>query len=250
MRISVITVCLNSEKTIEDTIKSVLGQTYKEIEYIIIDGASTDNTMRIVDKYKNRIAKIVSEKDKGIYEAMNKGLSLATGDVIAMLNSDDFYYDNTVVQRVVDLFEEEGSDAVYGDLQYLDKDDKTKKVRFWKSGKYSPKLLQYGWVPPHPTFFAKQELYQQYGYFDTDFKISADYELMLRFLKRGDIKLSYIAQPLVYMRSGGIAERSLKNKIIGWAELYRAWFKNGFGFPLFLPLRVLFKFKQFGKRFG
>jgi glycosyltransferase involved in cell wall biosynthesis len=239
MRISIITVCYNAAKTIKDTIQSVLSQTYKDIEYIIIDGASTDNTMAIVNKYKGRIAKIVSEKDKGMYDALNKGIALATGEVVGQLNADDFYFDKTVVERVAKAFHETGCDATYGDLQYIDKLNTRELARLWRAGDYTPWKLQIGWMPPHPTFFAKKSVYTSNGGYRLDMKLAADYELMLRFLKKGKIKMFYLPQTLVYMRAGGMGEKNMQSKLNEWKDVYRAWLVNGFGFPWLMPLRAI-----------
>ena len=238
MKVTIITVCYNAEKTIEDTIKSVLGQTHKNIEYIIVDGASTDNTMKVVGKYKDRIAKIVSERDRGMYDALNKGIAMATGEVIGSLNSDDFYYNVGVVERVVRAFDDFGCDAVYGDLQYISKFNTAKLVRFWKAGEYVPWKLAAGWMPPHPTFFVKRSIYMRYGGYRLDMRLAADYELMLRFLKKGNIRAGYIPEVLTYMRAGGMGEKNFSSKLNEWRDVYRAWLVNGFGFPILMPLRA------------
>ncbi|HRG53695.1 MAG TPA: glycosyltransferase family 2 protein, partial [Bacteroidia bacterium] len=182
LRVSIITVCYNNSQTIEATIKSVVSQDYKNIEYILVDGASTDDTLQIINRYKDNIATIVSEKDNGIYFAINKGIALATGDVVAILHADDFYADTTIISKVVQAFETAQSDTVYGDLQYVDRNETTKVIRNWKAGAYSKDNFLKGWMPPHPSFFAKRKCYQQFGSFNTALTSSADYELMLRFL--------------------------------------------------------------------
>ncbi|HET6227220.1 MAG TPA: glycosyltransferase family 2 protein, partial [Bacteroidia bacterium] len=175
LRVSVITVCYNNEHTIEATIKSVASQDYKNIEYILVDGASTDNTLSLIHQYKEHIATIISEKDNGIYFAINKGIELATGDVIAILHADDFYADSTVISKVIEVFETTHSETVYGDLQYVDRNDTSKIIRDWKAGVYSREQFLKGWMPPHPSFFAKRSCYLQYGSFNTTLKSSADY---------------------------------------------------------------------------
>ncbi len=162
-KVSIITVCYNSAKTIEDTIQSVVNQTYDNIEYIIIDGLSTDNTLEIVNKYKDKITKIISEKDNGLYDAINKGIGLATGEIIANLNSDDFYIDNNVIADVVVKIEEEKSDTLYANLYYVDALDTNKVVRNWVSGQYKKGMFFKGWMPPHPTFFVRKKVYDQFG---------------------------------------------------------------------------------------
>ncbi|MEM5830910.1 MAG: glycosyltransferase family 2 protein [Candidatus Aenigmatarchaeota archaeon] len=243
MKISIITPSLNSEKTIEETIKSVLSQTYKDIEYIIIDGGSKDKTIEIVDKYRDKISKIVSEKDKGIYDGMNKGIKLATGEIVGILNSDDLYFDESVIENVMKVFKENKIDCLWGDLVYF-KDDPNKFIRVWKGGNYRPGIFKTGWVPPHPTFFVKKEIYEKYGYFRLDFPVAADYELMLRFLEKYRVKGYYLPKFLVKMRAGGNANK-LKNIIKGNLECIRAWKVNGLKMPFYTPFfRILRRIPQ------
>ncbi len=245
MKISIITVCFNSKNTIEDTIKSVLAQTYKEIEYIIIDGGSTDGTREILERYKNKITKIVSEPDRGMYDAMNKGIGYATGEVVGILNSDDFYTNTTVLQKVVECFEDECIDACYGDLQYVDRDNASKKVRFWRAGTYRKEKVASGWIMPHPTFFVKRDVYMKYGVFNTNFKIAGDYELMLRFLSK-NITMTYVKETWVSMREGGTSARNFKQRVRGWKELCKAWKVNNMNVPIFFILRrIISKIKQY-----
>lgn len=245
-KVSIITVCYNSEKTIEDTIKSVVNQTYPNIEYIVIDGVSTDNTLSIINKYKEQITTIVSEKDNGIYDAINKGIGLATGDIIANLNSDDFYIDDKVIADVVATFEKEKTDTLYADLYYVDAVDTNKIVRYWKSKQYKEGLFLKGWMPPHPTFFVKKEVYQKHGLFDLQFKSAADYEIMLRFIHRFKASISYLPRVIVKMRVGGVSNSSLKNRIKANQEDRKAWEVNGLkphAFTLiFKPLSKLLQF--------
>jgi glycosyltransferase len=234
MKVSIITPSFNSAKTIEETIKSVLGQSYKDIEYIIIDGGSKDKTLEIVNKYKDKISKIVSEPDKGIYDAMNKGVKLASGEVIGILNSDDLYADEKVIEEVVKTFENYKVQCVWGDLVYFT-DDPNKIIRIWRSSDYKEDLFEKGWVPPHPTFFVKKEVYEKYGYFRLDFPVAADYELMFRFLKKYKISGKYISKVLVKMRAGGNANK-LKNIIKGNLECIRAWKINELKMPFYTPI--------------
>ena len=227
MKVSIITISYNSAETIEDTIKSVVSQDYQNIEYIIIDGASKDATLSIVDKYKDKIAKVVSEKDKGIYDAMNKGVQNATGDIIGILNSDDYYYDTTVISEVVRLFEQEKTDGLYADLVYVDRSDSEKIIRYWKSGKYTPGKFLKGWMPPHPTFFVKKEVYTHFGLYNTDLRSAADYEFMLRVIHKNKISLCYMPRVLTKMRVGGMSNVSLKNRWRANMEDRRAWKING-----------------------
>jgi len=227
MKISIITITYNSEKTIKDTIESILNQTYKNVEYIIVDGKSNDMTIEIVKSYKNKISKFISEKDNGIYDAMNKGLELATGDIIGILNSDDVYFDKYVIEGVVKRFKEKFVDSVYGDLYYVEENDVNKVVRYWKSSHFIEGSFAKGWHPPHPTFFVKREVYEKYGFFDLEMKVSADFELMLRFLEKYDISTTYLPKVLVRMRTGGESNKSIKNIIAGNKSILRAFDKNG-----------------------
>jgi glycosyltransferase len=246
MKLSIITVSLNSAATIENTINSVLGQTYSDIEYIIIDGGSTDGTLGIVNKYRSRISKLVSKKDGGIYEAMNKGIELATGEMVGILNSDDVYASNETIKTVMNMFIESRVDCVWGDLVYVDKNDSNKIVRNWKSSAYQSGSFQKGWHPPHPTFFVRRSIYEKYGSFRTDLNTSADYELMLRFLERYRISSSYIPQVLVKMRNGGQGNRSYYNLIRANIGSYRAFKLNGLKVsPLFMIQKPLSKVGQF-----
>lgn len=245
-KVSIITVCYNSEKTIEDTLQSVINQSYPNIEYIVIDGVSTDNTLSIINKYKDKITTIVSEKDNGIYDAINKGIKLATGDIVANLNSDDFYIDNNVINDVVATFEKDKTDTLYADLYYVDAVDTNKIVRYWKSKKYTEGLFLKGWMPPHPTFFVKKEVYDKHGLFDLQFKSAADYEIMLRFIHRFKTSIAYLPRVIVKMRVGGVSNASLKNRIKANKEDRRAWEVNGLkptAFTLiFKPLSKLMQF--------
>ena len=246
MKISLITVSYNSEKTIGDTINSVLNQVNCDLEYIIVDGKSTDNTLKIIGAYASQISKVLSESDQGIYDAMNKGLALATGDIVGFLNSDDIYSDDSVLAEVVRKFQESDSDAMYGDLVYVSQNNLNKVIRKWKSGKFHKKSFELGWMPPHPTFFVRRHIYQQYGGFNTTLKSAADYELMLRFLYRHEISASYLPKTLVKMRIGGKSNASLKRRILANLEDRQAWKLNGIE-PNFLtlwlkPIRKIFQF--------
>lgn len=245
-KVSIITVCFNSAITIEDTIKSVINQTYSNIEYIIIDGLSSDNTLEIINKYPDQITKVVSEKDKGLYDAINKGINLATGDIIANLNSDDFYIDNNVISDVVEKFEQEKSDTLYTDLYYVDAIDTNKIKRFWKSGEYKKGLFFKGWMPPHPTFFVKSEVYKKYGIFNLELRSAADYEIMLRFIHRYECSVSYLPRVTVRMRIGGVSNSSLNNRIKANREDKKAWKINGLKPKSFtFILKPLSKVSQF-----
>ncbi len=286
MKVSIITVSYNSAKTIGDTISSVQKQSYKNIEYIVVDGNSTDGTVEIVKQYldsskdvsqdamqgrsegasqdlpedlsKNLpqdlsigalqgvVTKFLCEKDKGIYDAMNKGLALATGDIIGVLNSDDFYCSNDVIENVVRAFEENETDCLYGDLNYVDPIDTSKIVRKWRSGAYLRKNFLKGWMPPHPTFFVKKSCYENFGTFDTQFKSAADYELMLRFLFKESCSAQHLPKVMIHMRAGGVSNVSLKNRLRANREDRLAWKINGLKPKWFTLLRKpLSKLKQY-----
>jgi len=247
--VSIITTVFNSKETIEDAIQSVLNQSYPNIEYIVVDGGSTDGTIEIINKYENKINKFVSEKDKGVYDGMNRGIKRATGDIIGILNSDDIYASNDVIERVVNEMAENNADCCWGDLVYVDAKNTDKVIRYWKSSEYKEGKFKKGWMPPHPTFFVKKWVYQKYGLFNLDFPISADYELMLRFLEKYKIRSCYIPQVLVKMRIGGQSNKSIKNIIKGNIECYRAWKINGLkANPLIFFFKPLSKVTQYFKR--
>lgn len=226
MKVSVITAVFNGAKTIQDCIKSVSGQIYPNIEHIIIDGGSTDGTLEVIKRYTEKRVNIVSEPDNGIYDALNKGIRQASGEVIGLLYSDDFYAHDRVIEKVADIFMKYNIDSCYGDLQYVDKNNPDKVIRYWKSSQYRHGKFKYGWMPPHSTFFVKKEIYNKYGYFNTNFKIAADYELMLRFLEKHKISTYYTPEVFIKMRIGGTSNRNIKNLIIKSNEDYRAWKVN------------------------
>ena len=205
MKVTIITVVWNNRETIDGAIKSVLSQTYKDIEYIIVDGLSTDGTVDIIKSYGNKISKFLSESDKGLYDAMNKGIGLANGDIIGILNSDDFYIDSSVIERVVKEFEEKNVECVYGDLIYVKPENLDKIVRYYDSSNFNPSKFAYGWMPAHPTVFLKKYIYKKYGIFRTDLKIAADFDILARFLFTHKVSYSYIQEVLVKMRTGGIS---------------------------------------------
>lgn len=248
-KVSIITVCYNSAKTIEDTIQSVINQTYDNIEYIIVDGLSTDNTLEIVNKYKEKITKVISEKDAGLYDAINKGIGLATGEIIANLNSDDFYIDNNVIADVVAKMQEENSDTLYADLYYVDEIDTNKVVRNWVSGNYKKGAFFKGWMPPHPTFFVRKKVYNNYGKFNLELKSAADYEIMLRFIHKHECSISYLPRVVVRMRVGGVSNASIKNRLKANREDKRAWEMNGLTpKPYTLIFKPLSKVLQFVRK--
>jgi len=227
MKISVITVTYNSASTIEETIESVLSQNYSDIEYIIVDGNSTDGTTDIIKRYESRISRFISEPDNGLYDALNKGISMATGDVIGIIHSDDVLASPDVLQTIAEAFETYNTDSVYGDLVYVDKNDPMKLIRYWQAGKYNVKKMAKGWMPPHPTFYIRRDIYHRYGSFDTRYRISADYDFMVRMLHVNKISTFYIPLILVKMKIGGESNRSLGNIIRKTREDIRAMKTNG-----------------------
>ncbi len=246
MKCTIITVSYNAVDTIESTIKSVLSQDYNDIEYIIIDGNSSDGTKEIIFQFESKISKWISEKDNGIYDAMNKGIQLATGDIIGILNADDLYSSNDIVSKVVQQFNRSNADALYGDLKYVLKNDITKTIRFWKSGEYSDGKFLYGWMPPHPTFFVKKNTYNQLGLYRTDMPSAADYELMLRFIHVNKVKLTYLPELITIMREGGVSNKSLMNRWKANRDDLRAWQVNNVKpNPFTLILKPLSKLIQF-----
>ncbi len=248
LKISIITVCYNSAETIENTVQSVISQDYKNIEYIIVDGKSTDDTLSILKKYSGNISRTISEKDEGIYFAINKGIATASGDIIGILHADDFYVNEKIISKVVEAFENNNVDTVYGDLQYVDRTDVSKIKRHWKSGKYKEGLFLKGWMPPHPTFFVKKKCYDKFGVYNTTLKSAADYELMLRLLHKNKCSVAYIPEVFVKMRVGGKSNVSLMNRIKANREDKKAWMLNDLKPQLFTFIKKpLSKLSQFFK---
>lgn len=247
MKISIITVVYNNEKTIKEAIESVLNQYYSNIEYIIIDGNSSDTTVNIINEYKDKLGYFISEKDNGIYDAMNKGIKAATGDVIGILNSDDLYQDTNVIETVMNQFNKNPSiDIVYGDLVYVKNDNVNKVVRNWKSNPYYNRFFENGNVPPHPSLFVKKTVYEKAGHFNLDFKLAADYEFMLRIFKKHNFNSKYINRVIVKMRLGGATNQSFSNIKKQNIEILKAWKHNHLKLPfLLMPLRIIKRLIQF-----
>lgn len=248
MKISIITVVWNNARTIKDAIGSVLGQTYKNIEYIIVDGASTDGTVEIVQSYGEKISKFISEPDRGLYDAMNKGIALATGDVVGILNSDDFYIDEHVIEKVVKEFEEKGVDSVYADLVFVKPENIEKVVRYYDSSTCTPENFQYALYPAHPTFFVKRWVYEKYGVFKTGYKIGADFDIIAKFLYTQKISYSYLQEPLIKMRLGGVST-SFSSIWINSLEQLRVCKENGIETNILkilmkYPIKLLGMFKR------
>ncbi len=225
-----ITLTLNSDKTLNDSLLSVQKQIKGNyvIEHIFVDGGSIDNTLQIIDNCNTKNKKVINEPASGIYKALNEGIKHANGEIIGIIHSDDLFANNAVLATIIKTFEKNNCDAVYADLQYVSKQNTNKVIRNWKSGIYTPRKIKFGWMPPHPTFFAKRELFGKYGFYNTSFSISADYELMLRFITH-KINISYIPEVIVKMRIGGTSNRSLKNIIQKMKEDHRAVVINKVG---------------------
>lgn len=208
-KVSIITVCFNSAKTIRDTIESVLSQDYPDIEYIIVDGGSSDETLLIAKEYADRIAVIISESDRGIYDAMNKGVALATGDIVGMLNSDDVYINEHAVSELMKTMQDANADSVFADLVIVDPLNLGKVLRYYDSSYFTPSKFRFGWMPAHPTFFVKKALYDKVGRYSLDYKISADYEMLIRLLWVEKASYAYLQKPMVRMRHGGASTAGL-----------------------------------------
>lgn len=246
MKISVITATYNSEASLESTLKSFGSQTYPDKELIIIDGNSNDSTVEIIRSAGELVHKWVSEPDRGLYDALNKGIGMADGDVIGFLHSGDTYSNKEVLEKIAFCFRDNQIQAIYGDLRYVKRKNKNKVVRYWRSGIFSPDNLHKGWMPPHPTLYMRREVYEKYGLFDLNFRIAADYDLMLRVLKASSARIAYIPEVLVDMETGGLSNGSLKNIFRKSMEDYHALRKNGIHHAwLVLMRKNLMKFGQF-----
>lgn len=244
LKISIITVTCNAAVTLADCLSSVAGQSSAGVEHIVIDGGSTDETLVVARSFRH-VSLIVSEPDQGIYDAMNKGIRMATGDIIGILNADDFYTSPDVLAKVVAVFEDPAIDGCYGDLVYVDPTNTGKVVRYWRSGAFAPRKLYWGWMlPPHPTFFVRRTVYERFGLFDLNLGAGADYELMLRFLLKNEINVTYIPEVLVKMRTGGIST-SWRNRFQAYRMARKAWRHNGLKpYPWTLWLKPLRKIGQ------
>lgn len=249
MKVSIITVTYNSGKYLEDCIKSVIMQGYQDIEHIIVDGKSTDNTLAIIKKYKSHIAKSISETDRGIYDAINKGMSMATGDIIGNLNSDDILVDKDVIGSIVKAFEEKKTDTVYGDLEYVSAADTNKIIRIWKGKSYKRSRFRYGWMPAHPTFYIKRSLVEKYGYYQNHYYTAADYEFMARYLYKNKVSSYYLPKLIVKMRMGGLSNKNFHHRLRANRRDFLAMKKNDIPFAFFVSiLKPLIKVNQFFKK--
>lgn len=230
MKVSLVTVTFNSDQTLRDTIQSVFNQTYSDIEYIIIDGLSKDNTVDIIRKYEPQFQgrlKWISERDNGLYDAMNKGIRMSTGDIVGIINSDDFYHRRDIISRVVEAFRNERIQAVYGDVRFVNSDNLDKTVRYYSSRNFSPNRFRYGFMPAHPTFFTYRKYFEKFGYYKIDYHIAADYELLIRFLYVHRLKSKYLSLDFMKMRTGGASTASIKSNILLNKEIVRACSENG-----------------------
>ena len=248
MRISIITATYNSEKTLLDTLLSLEKQTYPDIEYIVVDGASNDNTIKLIKSNCTKVSKIICEPDKGIYDALNKGIQAASGDVIGFLHSDDLLAYDDAIADIAKTFESTGCDAIYGDLEYVAQNDTTKRIRLWKSGSFSRFKMKVGWMPPHPSFYMKRKCYRQFGCFSLDYRISADYDSLLRYILKQRISIEYLPKVLVKMRVGGISNRSVSSMVKKSMEDIRVMNQNGIIWPIALVYKNISKLPQFIKK--
>lgn len=245
LKVSIITVVLNNKTFIEDCIRSVIGQTYANIEYIIVDGGSVDGTCDIIKKYSGNISIWISEPDKGIYDAMNKGITLATGNIIGFVHADDMLNDKFVISNIVNSFIAQNADAIYGDALIVQRGNINSIYRKWMSGHFKKDSFKYGWAPPHLSFYVKKDIHNKYGFYRTDLKISADYEFMLRVLYLHDIKVNYLPIFIPRFRMGGTSTKSIYSILKSNYECYLAWKLNGIAMPIYtIPLKLFSKLKQ------
>lgn len=249
MKVSIITVAKNSERTIEDTMKSVLGQTYSDIEYIVVDGCSSDRTLDIVKQYEsvfNGRMKWTSEQDKGIYDAMNKGISIATGDVVGILNSDDYFTSNDVIERMVAAFEDDRVDAVYGDIHFIHDGEPDKCIRYYSSKLFRRMWLRFGLMPAHPSFYCRREIFEKAGLYKTDYKISSDFEMMVRLFYIHHLHARYLPMDFVTMRTGGASTKNVRSRLQIIKEDVRGCRENGiYSNMLMTSVKYLYKIFEF-----
>ena len=249
MKISVVTAVFNRRQTISDTIKSVASQNCDSLEYVVVDGMSNDGTADIIAVNENLIHKSVREADSGIYDALNKGIAISSGDVIGFLHADDLFADDSVIQRVQDKFRSGNYDAVYADLTYVAFDSPNLIARYWRSGEYSRRRFWYGWMPPHPTVYIRREIYEKFGGYRIDLGTAADYECMIRLMVKNEIRVGYVPHVAVKMRVGGESNASMKNRIKANVADQSAWIENGLKPPLGLRFTKPFsKLPQYWRR--
>ncbi len=253
MKVSIITTAYNSETTISETIKSVLQQNYSDIDYWIIDGQSTDRTMDIVRSYENKFngrMHYLSEKDNGLYDAMNKGIKSCTGDIVGFLNSDDYFTSDDVIENIAKAFENNDIDAVYGDIHFIHDKEPDKIVRYYSSALFSPFWLRFGFMPAHPSFYVRRYIYEKYGMYSLEYKIASDYDIMVRLFYKHHIRTSYIKKDFVTMRTGGISTKNLKNRFLITREDVKACRNYGMYTNIFfISIKYFYKIFEFKKRF-
>lgn len=233
MKVSIITVTYNSAATLMDTLESVKSQDYPHIEHILVDGASKDDTVKIIQAY-HHVAKYVSEKDRGLYDAINKGIMMSTGDVVGILNSDDFFPHKQVISNMVKCFEEHDTDSVFGDIAFVRPENLQKVIRLYSSKKFNPKKFKYGYMPAHPSFYVKRKFYEEYGLYKINYKIAADYELLMRFMHSNELKYVYHPEVMVYMRTGGVSNKNILSRYTMNKEVVRACRENDVDTNMFI----------------
>lgn len=244
MKVSIITTCYNREKTIAQAIESVLGQDYPDIEYIVVDGASTDGSFKVVRSYGSRITKVISERDGGMYEAINKGIKMATGEIVGLLHSDDFLFHPHIISEIVERFKQTSADIVYGDGLFVDAHETEKVIRDWRSGNYRRWKVRLGWLPLHPTVYIKRSAIERYGLYNEKYQIAADSDFLVRYLYKADLQVEYLGKYVVRMRMGGLSTDSQKRKAM-WKEDVEMFRENGFwGVPEKI-LKMCWKVPQF-----
>ena len=227
MKVSIITTCYNREKTIAQAIESVLGQDYPDIEYIVVDGGSTDDSFKVIRSYGSRIAKVISERDGGMYEAINKGIKMATGEIVGLLHSDDFLFHPRIISEIVERFKQTSADIVYGNGLFVDAQETDKVIRDWRSGNYRRWKVRLGWLPLHPTVYIKRSAIERYGLYNENYKIAADSDFLVRYLYKAHLKVEYLGKYVVRMRMGGLSTDSQKRKAM-WKEDVEMYRENGF----------------------
>lgn len=244
MKVSIITTCYNRASTIRGAVESVLAQDYPDIEYVIVDGASADGTVEILREYEGRVARIVSEPDRGMYEAINKGIRMATGEVVGLLHSDDFFYDNHVVSRIVERLQATGADFLYGNGLFVNAGNTDKVVRNWIGGAYRIWKVRHGWLPLHPTCYIRREAMERRGLYNETYKIAADSDFLFRYLLGGDLTVTYLNEYIVRMRMGGLSTDSEKRKLM-WKEDIRMYRSHGFNPTVTKVEKMMWKVPQF-----
>ncbi len=244
LKVSIITTCYNRVATIRGAVESVLGQDYDDVEYIIVDGASTDGSVEVLREYEGRVARIVSEKDGGMYEAINKGIRLATGDIVGLVHSDDFLYDTHTLSHIVDVFQRTGADFVYGDGIYVDAEDTQKVIRNWIGGQYKRWKVKLGWLPLHPTCYIRRDVILREGLYDESYKIAADTDYLVRYLYEARLKVVYTRRYIIRMRMGGLSTDNEKRKAM-WHEDIRLYRSHGFWPVPTKLMKMMWKVPQF-----